>query len=100
MTIQTGGDGETDPTIDKALEHALRRRILCWQARRATPASPKMMSAALEHPLPNLAYHVRVLRDAKLLRETQRVPSGGSLEHFFLVDPRALAFRVVAELLE
>jgi hypothetical protein len=59
-----------------------------------------MMSVALEHPLPNLSYHVRCLHKASILLETDRVPAGGSIEHFFLVDPEAAALPAVAELLD
>jgi len=92
---RTAGMAE-ERAIEKALEHELRRRILRWQARHIGPASPRMMSKSLDHPLENLAYHVRVLRDAKLLDEIGQCASRGSVEHFYRLDPdRATMPRVV-----
>jgi DNA-binding transcriptional ArsR family regulator len=85
--------------IEQALSHDLRRRILRFTADREDPASPKIMSQELEHPLSNVAYHVRELRRAELLEETSRLPVRGSIEHFFQVDHRAARLPQVAEVL-
>lgn len=85
--------------IEKALDHEIRRQILRWHAHRTSPASPKMMSQSLDHPLENLAYHVRVLRKAKLLAETGQTSSRGSIEHFYRLDPETSKLPQVAAIL-
>lgn len=86
--------------VEQALGHHLRRRILRWAADRGEAASPKLISAALEHPLPNVSYHLRRLRDAGLLDEAEQVPAGGSIEQLYRLDPRAAYLRQVAKVLD
>lgn len=86
--------------VEQALSHQLRRRILRWAADRGEPASPKLISAALEHPLPMVSYHVRRLRDAELLDEVGQVPVRGSIEHLYRFDPKAAHLHQVAKVLD
>lgn len=93
-------DKQKEQLVEQALSHHLRRRILRWTADRGEPASPKLISAALEHPLPNVSYHVRRLRDAGLLDETGQVQVRGSIEHLYRLDPKAVYLDQVAEVLD
>jgi DNA-binding transcriptional ArsR family regulator len=91
---------KADRIIERALENDLRRRILCWTANRTSPASPKLMSEALDHPLENLSYHVRMLRDARLLAETGQTSVRGSVQHFYRLHPEAANLPQVAHVLK
>lgn len=90
---------DREKRIDQALAHDLRCRILRFTAGRSDPASPKMMSEELDHPLSNISYHVRELRRAELLSETGRKPVRGSIEHFYRLDPETAKLPAVAEVL-
>ena len=90
---------DREKTITRALEHELRCRILRFTAGRDEPSSPRIMSDELDHPLSNVSYHVRQLREAQLLAEIDRKPVRGSIEHFYLVDPKAAQLPQVAAVL-
>lgn len=65
-----------------ALQHSMRRRIL-RQMLGKEAISPREIADALDLPLSNISYHVRVLADcaAVSLVRTQQVR--GSLQHFY-----------------
>jgi len=65
-----------------ALRHPLRRRILRVM-RREEPISPRQLSIALEHPLSNVSYHVRVLADCQAVALVFTEPVRGSMQHFY-----------------
>jgi DNA-binding transcriptional ArsR family regulator len=59
----------------------LRARILgLLQERRA---SPKELAGELGLPLANVAYHVRILSDLKLIRLVKKTPRRGAIEHHY-----------------
>lgn len=66
--------------VEQALRHPIRCEILRWMSE-SGDSSPRSISDGLGWQLPNVSYHVRVLRDAGLLDEMARVPSRGSLKH-------------------
>ena len=85
-----GKDARRDRPFDldlaKALSHPLRQRIL-ERLSEGGEASPNELARALDAPLGNVAYHVRLLHRlgfAELVRTQQR---RGALEHYY----RALA---------
>jgi DNA-binding transcriptional ArsR family regulator len=70
-----------DPGLVRAIAHPLRARILgILQTRRA---SPKELAAELGLPLANVAYHVRILSDLKLIRLVKKTPRRGAIEHHY-----------------
>jgi DNA-binding transcriptional ArsR family regulator len=70
-----------DPGLVRAIAHPLRARILgILQERRA---SPKELAAELGLPLANVAYHVRILSDLKLIRLVKKTPRRGAIEHHY-----------------
>jgi DNA-binding transcriptional ArsR family regulator len=77
---------EPDLRLIKALSHPLRWRIL--QTLNLRVASPTELAGELGAPLPNIAYHVKVLaqNDAIELVKTQQVR--GALEHFYRATMR------------
>lgn len=85
---KTGFD-KNDVAI-RAFNHPLRRRILRRIYRGATDSavSPREISYALDEPLSNVSYHVRILAScgAIALRETK--PIRGSMQHFYSPCPK------------
>jgi DNA-binding transcriptional ArsR family regulator len=48
--------------------------------------SPNDLAGLLEQPLGNVAYHVRILHDAKILRLSSTEQRRGALEHYYRLD--------------
>jgi DNA-binding transcriptional ArsR family regulator len=71
-----------DNNLLVALGHPLRRRILRLMAGEET-ISPREMSEALEAPLSNVSYHVRVLADCAAITLVRTEPVRGSMQHFY-----------------
>jgi DNA-binding transcriptional ArsR family regulator len=67
-----------------ALRHPLRRDILCHMADREA-VSPRELANALDRPLSNVSYHVRVLADRAAIALVRTEPVRGSTEHFYRV---------------
>lgn len=72
-----------------ALRHPLRRQILQEMAA-AELLSPRELSLALQQPLSNVSYHVRVLAERGAIALVETKPAGGSVQHFYrcTVDSR------------
>lgn len=64
------------------LKHPLRRQLLRLMID-AEPTSPRELAEKLEHPLSNVAYHVRVLNTCGGLELVRKTPSRGSVQHFY-----------------
>jgi DNA-binding transcriptional ArsR family regulator len=77
-----------DTKIAKALAHPLRQRILL-ELERGT-ASPNEVSQALNEPLNLVAYHMRILREAKCVELVSRRQVRGAIEHFYRPTSRTL----------
>jgi DNA-binding transcriptional ArsR family regulator len=79
-------DRPFDPQLAKALSHPLRQRIL--ERLSATgEASPTQLARALDAPLGNVAYHVRILHRLGFIELVGTRQRRGALEHHY----RALA---------
>jgi DNA-binding transcriptional ArsR family regulator len=83
---ERGREKEPDLRLIRALAHPLRWRIL--QTLNLRTASPSELAGELGAPLPNIAYHVKVLarNDAIELVKTEQVR--GALEHFYRATMR------------
>jgi DNA-binding transcriptional ArsR family regulator len=81
-----GRDRPFDPNLAKALSHPLRHRIL-EQLSASDEASPKQLARALDAPLGNVAYHVRILYRLGFVELVGTRQIRGALEHHY----RALA---------
>jgi DNA-binding transcriptional ArsR family regulator len=77
-----------DTKIAKALAHPLRQRILLELERGV--ASPNEVSQALNEPLNLVAYHMRILREAKCVELVSRRQVRGAIEHFYRPTSRTL----------
>ena len=69
------------PSIYKALSHPLRMRLLTALADRE--ASPKELSAELDEPLGNVAYHMRMLEELGCIELMRTTPRRGAVEHHY-----------------
>jgi DNA-binding transcriptional ArsR family regulator len=78
----------TNPTaraaLCAALGHPLRVRVLDYLTD-GEPASPVALAERLGEPLGNVAYHVRVLAEAGILRSVREIPRRGAIEHVYEV---------------
>jgi DNA-binding transcriptional ArsR family regulator len=80
-----------DPALDqrliKALAHPLRERIL--QALNENVASPAQLARALDEPLGNVSYHVKILLECEAIELVRTAPVRGAIEHFYRATMRA-----------
>jgi len=87
----------SDDQIVKALGHPARREIL--RIFDEGIASPKEIAARVGLPLPNVSYHVKILRELGLIELQRTTPRRGAVEHHYMVRPRpALTPRAAASL--
>jgi DNA-binding transcriptional ArsR family regulator len=75
-------DRDNETALLAALSHPLRRRILRLMEVEQ-PISPRELAILLEHPLPNVSYHVRVLADCEAVALVFTEPVRGSMQHFY-----------------
>jgi DNA-binding transcriptional ArsR family regulator len=71
----------------KALAHPLRVQILAFMNDREW--SPNELSEELVEGLSQVSYHVKVLRDFKLIEMTKTEPRRGAVEHYYRAVERA-----------
>jgi len=64
------------------LSHRLRRQILERLSDHGV-ASPNALADALDEPLGNVSYHVRILRELGCVELVRTEPRRGALEHFY-----------------
>lgn len=83
----------------KALRHPLRNRLLRLLVESGKPTSPKELAAAVDKPLSNVSYHVRVLADCKAVTLRRTAPRRGSTEHFYVPSPKFISTPWVIEIL-
>jgi len=77
-----------DLRLHKALSHPLRQRILQQLVERGS-ASPKQIAGALEEPLGNVSYHVKMLREFDCVELVDTRQRRGAIEHFYRATSRA-----------
>ena len=87
MTAATATHAEL---IRAAAGHATRISILAQFATTPDPLSPVELADTLGQPLGDIAYHVRILRQADLLTETHTTPRRGALTHHYRPNRSAL----------
>ena len=77
-----GRDRPLDPNLAKALSHPLRQRIL-ERLSVDGEASPTQIARLLDAPLPNVAYHVRILVELDCVELVRTRQVRGALEHYY-----------------
>ena len=78
-----GPDRLLDPNLAKALSHPLRQRILEPLSVSGDEASPTQLARLLDAPLPNVAYHVRILLELDCIELVRTRQVRGALEHYY-----------------
>jgi DNA-binding transcriptional ArsR family regulator len=78
-----GRDRSLDPNLAKALSHPLRQRILERLSVGGGEASPTQLARLLDAPLPNVAYHVRILLQLDCVELVRTRQVRGALEHYY-----------------
>jgi DNA-binding transcriptional ArsR family regulator len=87
----------SDDNIVKALAHPARREIL--RIFDEGIASPKEIAARVQLPLPNVSYHVKILRELGLIELKRTTPRRGAVEHHYVArERRSLTPRAAASL--
>lgn len=87
----------SDDKIVKALAHPARREIL--RIFDEGIASPKEIASQVNLPLPNVSYHVKILRDLGLIELKRTTPRRGAVEHHYVArERRSLSPRGAASL--
>lgn len=71
-----------DERLAKALSHPLRQRIL-QRLDDVGVASPSELAEALDDPLGNVSYHVRILLGLDCVQLVRTAPRRGALKHFY-----------------
>jgi DNA-binding transcriptional ArsR family regulator len=72
-----------------AMGHPLRLECLQRIAAADKPgASPRGLADVTGAPLGNVSYHVRTLRERKLILATKKVQRRGAIEHYYELGPR------------
>lgn len=79
-------DAALDQRLIKALAHPLRERIL--QALNEKVASPAQLARALDEPLGNVSYHVKILLECEAIELVRTAPVRGAIEHFYRATMR------------
>lgn len=74
---------DKNDVVVKAVAHPIRREILRRLEATNGGMSPKMFADVLDRPLGDVAYHIRTLSDAGLLKLVTTKPRRGALEHFY-----------------
>jgi len=80
-------DAALDQRLIKALAHPLRERIL--QCLNETVASPAQLARALDEPLGNVSYHVKILLECEAIELVRTAPVRGAIEHFYRATMRS-----------
>jgi DNA-binding transcriptional ArsR family regulator len=75
------GGPQVDQNLMKALGHPLRIGILTVLNDRI--ASPNELSKELEEGLSQISYHVKVLKDYRMIRMVKTEPRRGAVEHYY-----------------
>jgi hypothetical protein len=83
-----------------AVRHPLRQQILREYAASDEPLSPVELGTALDEPVANVSYHVRVLVKCKALVPAGQKPVRGAVQHFYVEDPGLSEIAWLREVLE
>jgi DNA-binding transcriptional ArsR family regulator len=84
-----------DDAVLKALGHPVRRQVMTLIGE--GEASPKELAARLGVALPNLSYHVAILRDLGLIKVVRETPRRGAVEHHYRATRRSVTVREVIQ---
>jgi DNA-binding transcriptional ArsR family regulator len=81
------GNRGVNQALVKSLAHELRAEILAILNERM--ASPNELAKELDEGLSQVSYHVKVLKDYKVITLVKTVPRRGAVEHYYRATSRA-----------
>lgn len=81
------GNRGVNQALVKSLAHELRTEILAILNERV--ASPNELAKELNEGLSQVSYHVKVLKDYKVITLVKTVPRRGAVEHYYRATSRA-----------
>jgi DNA-binding transcriptional ArsR family regulator len=83
----------TEPQLDqrmvRVLAHPLRQQLLIMLHKHGV-SSPRQLAERSGERLPNVSYHMRVLRDAGCIELVRTKPRRGAIEHFYRASARPI----------
>ena len=85
----------TEGDVLRALNHPVRRRILAMIDE--GEASSKELASRLELPVPNVSYHVGILRDLGLIKVVRETPRRGAVERHYRATRQTTSVRQVLD---
>lgn len=74
----------------RSLNHPIRWKIV-GQLAGGGQLSPAMISRAIEEPIGNVSYHMRMLLDRKHVQLVDTRQRRGAIEHFYTLTPEVRA---------
>lgn len=74
----------------RSLNHPIRWKIV-GQLAGGDPLSPVMISRAIEEPIGNVSYHMRMLLDNRHVQLADTRQRRGAIEHFYTLTPEVRA---------
>jgi DNA-binding transcriptional ArsR family regulator len=74
-----------DQRLLVALRHPMRRQVL-RVLQDHEPFSPRQIADELHEPLPNISYHVSVLKQEGAVELVNTEPAHGPIQHFYKVS--------------
>jgi DNA-binding transcriptional ArsR family regulator len=78
-----------DQRLVRVLAHPLRQQLLIMLHKHGV-SSPRELAERSGERLPNLSYHMRVLRDAGCIELVRTAPRRGAIEHFYRASARPI----------
>jgi DNA-binding transcriptional ArsR family regulator len=78
-----------DQHLVRVLAHPLRQQLLIMLHKHGV-SSPRELAERAGERLPNVSYHMRVLRDAGCIELVREEPRRGAIEHFYRASSRPI----------
>lgn len=88
MTASTS-EQQLDQRLVRVLAHPLRQQLLIMLHKHGV-RSPRELAELSGERLPNVSYHMRVLRDAGCVELVREEPRRGAIEHFYRASARPI----------
>lgn len=88
MTASTP-EQQLDQRLVRVLAHPLRQQLLIMLHKHGV-SSPRQLAELSGERLPNVSYHMRVLRDAGCVELVDEKPRRGAIEHFYRASARPI----------
>jgi DNA-binding transcriptional ArsR family regulator len=88
MTASTS-EQQLDQRLVRVLAHPLRQQLLIMLHKHGV-TSPRELAELSGERLPNVSYHMRVLRDAGCVELVREEPRRGAIEHFYRASARPI----------